>query len=108
MEAAMPDGEGSERRVNKRIPFIHDVEVEGLGNRRCLDISIGGMYLESPVSFPEETIVDLKIRLNSKEEQPLELQARVMYIHEGVGMGLSFVNLSSEVKEKIKLFIERS
>lgn len=104
----MEDGGAAERRAHKRVTFIHEVDVEGLGKRRCLDIGVGGMYLESTVSFPASTIIDLRFRLVESDSQPVQVKARVMYVHEGVGMGLSFVNLSPQDAERINRFIESS
>ena len=103
VEAGQP-----ERRHAKRISFIHEVEVEGLGKLRCLDISCGGMYLESPTSFPKDTVVDLQIKLQESDSQPIRSKARVVYVHEGVGMGLSFIELSEQDSDKIRELVEKT
>lgn len=98
---------GFERRTHKRIPFIKEVEVIGVGMRRCSDLSIGGMYLDTVVSFPIGTLLDLQFKLRDADEHPIQVQARVVYEHEGVGVGLSFVKLSPEDLDKIRKFIEQ-
>jgi c-di-GMP-binding flagellar brake protein YcgR len=104
----MEEGGQSERRTGKRVTFIQEVEVDGLGKRRCLDIAIGGMYLESAVSFPPNTVIDLSFNLQGSDPRPLRIKARVMYVHEGVGMGLAFVDLSEADAERIRQFTEQS
>jgi len=102
----MSDPAPSERRVHKRIHFIKEVQVVDVGMRRCSDLSIGGMYLETVVSLPAGSTIHLRFKLEDTDEHPLEVEARVLYSHESVGAGLSFVNLSKENQEKLRKFIE--
>lgn len=103
----MVNGNQEDRRRNKRIPFVQDAIVEGVGPRRLSDLSVGGVYLESSVSFPVGTDIDLRFKLNDADPQDVQLKARVIYIHEGVGMGLLFINLSPEITEKIKKVVDQ-
>ena len=103
----MAENNVPERRSARRVHFIQDVIVEGLGTRRCSDLSMGGMYLETPVSFPIDTIVDLQFKLPGKDESPVKAKTRVVYIHEGVGLGLVFVELSQNDRERIQKFVEQ-
>ena len=97
----------SERRLNKRISFIKDMEV-GVGLRRSADLSLGGMYLETVTNFPIGSILDLRFKLQANDDHTIQAQAKVLYEHTGIGIGLCFVNLSSEDYEKINLFVEQS
>ena len=51
--------------------------------------------------------MDLRFKLREADEHPIQIQARVLYIHEGVGMGLGFVNLNSDDRARIVKFIEQ-
>jgi hypothetical protein len=90
----MTEAENPERRRQKRIPFIKEVEVVGVATRRCSDLSVHGMYLETVHTFSDGTQVDLRFKLNDSDPAPIKVKARVLYRHEGVGVGLGFVNLS--------------
>ena len=100
VETGQPD-----RRKQKRIHFIKEVEVVGVGVRRCSDLSTEGMYLETVHSVPIGTICDLQFKLSDTDPQPIKVQGCVIYVHEGVGMGLNFVNLKPEDLERIKQFV---
>jgi hypothetical protein len=100
-ETGQPD-----RRRRKRIHFIKEVELIGVGMRRCSDLSIDGMYLETVHSVPVGSICDLQFKLHDSDEHPIKVQASVKYVHQGVGLGLSFVNLKPEDLERIKKFID--
>jgi PilZ domain len=102
----MVDGNQNDRRSTKRIPFLKDAMVEGLGSRRISDLSVGGVYLESPVSFPVGTDIDIRFKINDADDHFVQVKARVVYIHEGVGMGLCFVDPSPEITDKIKKVID--
>ncbi len=102
----MAETEQPDRRQQKRIHFIKEVEVVGAGMRRCSDLCIDGMYIETIHSVPVDTVFDLKFKLHDSDEHPIKVQARVRYVHESVGMGVDFVNLKPEDLERIKKFIE--
>jgi len=101
------DGQ-DERRKHKRIPFLKEIEVVGMGIYRASDISMGGMYLESMLDFPPGTPLDLRFKLNDSDESPMVLQARVLYSQPSVGLGLGFVNIKKEDQERILKFVEKS
>lgn len=103
----MAETEHHERRQHKRTPFIREVEVVGIGMFRCSDLSISGMYRETVHAFPLGTVVDLRFKLRDTDKHPIMVQAEVLYIHEGVGVGLGFVNLDLEDHEKIVRFLEQ-
>jgi hypothetical protein len=102
----IPGGQ-DERRRQKRIPFLKEIEVVGLGIFRSSDISIGGMYLESMQDFPAGTLLDLRFKLNHSDEEPILLQARVLYSQPHVGLGLAFVNINSADRERILKLVEQ-
>ena len=97
----------SERRTHKRVPFFNEVEVVGVGTRRCSDLSIGGIYLETVSIFPDGTLMTLRFKLHHSDERPIEVQARALYGVQGLGVGLAFIDLSPENLERIQKFIDR-
>ena len=102
----MAETEQPDRRRQKRIHFIKEVEVTGVGVRRCSDLSTDGMYIETVHSVPVGSICDLQFKLHDSDEHLIKVQASVIYVHQGVGMGLSFVNLKPEDLERIKKFVD--
>ncbi len=96
-----------ERREHRRIPFIREVEVIGIGIFRCSNLSSGGLYLETVHAFPVGTVIDLRFKLRATDEHPMTIQTCVLYVHEGAGVGFGFVNLDLEDHEKIVRFIEQ-
>jgi len=102
----MDETDRPERRQNKRGPFIQEVEVIGLGIYRCSDLSVGGMYLETVQLFHVGTDLSLRFKINDGEVQPIAVQSRVIYAHEGVGIGLGFVDLKPADHARIVKFIE--
>lgn len=103
----MADLPSDERRTNKRITFINEVEVVGSGTQRCSDLSVGGMYLETVAAYVRGTLLDLQFKLSGSEERLIKVQARVLYQHPGVGVGLGFENLSPGDLEALDQFIRQ-
>ena len=97
---------GAEKRAHKRVSFVQEVEAEGLGRRRCSDLSEGGLYLETDVSIPVDAIVDLRFKLLDSDTDPIRVKARVAYVHPNIGLGLKFINLSAQDRERIKQLVE--
>jgi Tfp pilus assembly protein PilZ len=102
----MAESERPERRKTKRVPFVQEIEVVGVGMPRCSDIGTGGLYLETVQVFPVGTQLALRFKLHDTDEQPIEVQARVLYMHEGIGIGLGFVDLNSGDRARIVKFME--
>lgn len=103
----MAETSKSERRRNKRVSFIKEVELVGVGMRRCSDLGIDGMYIETVASFPIGTVLDLRFKLQETDDYPIQVQTQVLYEHESMVIGLGFVNLSPENREKIHKFIDQ-
>ncbi|GEM_PF-3440074 len=96
-----------EQRASKRVPFIRDIEIVGVGWRRTTDLSIGGMYIETVADFQNGTELDLRFRLTDADSEEIRVRARVLYVHPGIGAGISFLNLSPQNQEKIQAWIDR-
>lgn len=95
-----------ERRRNKRVHFVKEIEVVGVGIRRSTDLSVGGMYLDTHEHFPQGSHIELRFKIHDTDPQPIQVHARVLYVHDGVGIGLGFVDLKSEDQVKIKKFVQ--
>jgi len=65
----------------------------------AFDISAGGMYVLTDQPFKPGAVI--KISLLFRKEI-LEIQSKVKYCHEGVGIGIMFIDLDNELKDKIK------
>ena len=106
MQKKRKDQETVENRSQKRISYIREIKI-GSGIRRSTDLSIDGMYLEASAKFPVGAFVELQFKLQESDKIPLQLQAQVIYVHEGTGVGVRFLNLSTQDREKIQKFIDQ-
>ena len=102
----MQSEKGSERRKYKRVRIIQEMFFGDRGIRKMDDISEQGMFIATPDVFMKGSILDLKFRLFN-QDQPVSVKAEVRYVQEGVGMGMRFMNLKPEDRERIKKFVER-
>jgi c-di-GMP-binding flagellar brake protein YcgR len=96
-----------ERRSSGRVPFDKEVEVVGVGKCRSSDISIGGMYLITKQAFPPGNPITLRFKLHEGDAQPIQVRARVLYTHKGIGIGLGFIDLNFDDLARIVKFIEQ-
>jgi len=96
-----------EQRASRRVPFITEIEIVGVGKRRSIDLSRGGMYIEMVADFQTGAEFELRFKLTDADPEEIRVRARVLYIHPGIGAGISFLNLSAQNEEKIQKWIER-
>ena len=99
---------GQDNRRLKRAPFIQDVEVIGVGMRRCSDIGAGGMYLDGVDPFPIGALHKIRFKLQNSDPEPMEIQIRVLYVHPGVGSGFGFVDLDPDIKNRIENYVSQN
>ncbi len=90
-----------DRRHSQRALFCNEVEVVGYGPRRSADLSVGGMFIETIAAFPRDTVLKLKFKLDN-ESAPIVVQARVLYVANGIGVGVEFTDLSPEDRARIE------
>jgi CheY-like chemotaxis protein len=88
-----------ERREHERIPFREDIIVDGVMKATSVDISEGGLYICTVQPFAEDTVIEVTIPFRGKS---LTVKARVQYSQVGIGMGVRFVNISDEQRQKLK------
>jgi Tfp pilus assembly protein PilZ len=84
-----------------------DIDIVGVGKRRTMDLSTGGMYIETVADFQTGTEFDLRFKLPGADGEEIRVRARVLYIHPGIGAGVSFLDLSAQNEEKIQKWIEQ-
>jgi c-di-GMP-binding flagellar brake protein YcgR len=95
------------RRKHRRVSFVKDVVLEGVGPARSSDISAGGMYIETMSGFRVGADVVLQFKLNHTDRDVIKSHALVRYVHEGVGMGLAFTDLSPDDRDKIDRLVNQ-
>jgi hypothetical protein len=91
-----------DRRNSQRAFFCNEVEVVGYGSRRSADLSAGGMFLETIAAFPRDTVLKLKFKLGENESAPVVVQGRVLYVANGIGVGIEFIDLSPDDRARIE------
>ena len=90
--------EHSQRRSVRRCPFVASAEVNELLSAtklvlRTSELSIGGCYLDTLNPFPEGTVIQCRIL---RDEGVFESEAKVVYSNPGFGMGVTFIEMTSE------------
>jgi hypothetical protein len=95
-----------EKRRHRRVKILQDIHFGHRGHRRVDDISEEGMFIATPAGYMPESVLDLKFRLFN-DDAPIEVQAEVRYVQEGIGMGVRFLNLTPADRERIRKFVER-
>ena len=94
------------RRQHNRVPCITVVEIQDIGLFRSLEIGVGGMYIETITSYPVGTILELQFKLNKSDDRPIKVLGNVVYDHKCIGIGIRFLDLKPEDREKIEKFME--
>jgi hypothetical protein len=97
MQRNKPLHPGKQRAV-RRCPLVASAEVtelrsEALLSGRISEIGLGGCYVDSLNSFPEGTLVGLRI---VRDQGVFETQAKVVYSDAGFGMGLAFTEMTPD------------
>ena len=65
-----------------------------------------GMFIATQGGYLPESVLDLKFRLFN-DDDPIEVQAEVRHVQEGIGMGVRFLDLKPEDRKRIREFVER-
>lgn len=99
--------QGREDKRQERLILKKEVTINNAVRGYALDVSIGGMYIYTPIQQPKGNMIDLRFDLEDGGP-PIVTKARVQYVNQGVGMGISFFNLSVENAERIKKFVKKN
>ena len=99
-----------ERRTSQRLPVqLHVVETheDSTYFQRTANLSTGGLYLEGTMPHPPGTRVRLRFSLPDAEEM-IEVTGEIMPAGKDaeLGMGVRFLDLRPQDRERIDRFIE--
>jgi hypothetical protein len=95
LEGDLPSLE--DRRKHNRSRLIIDVFFAGAdetGIAHTTDISPGGLYMKTHAEIPEGALVMLRIPLG--HESQIMVNARVIYVSPGYGVGVRFEGIADE------------
>ena len=79
----------------------------GFGSLQCLNLSVGGMYLTTMIPFyVKEAIFGIQFKLYEIHEHIINVQGCAVNHRRG-GVGVSFINLKIEDRQRIEEFTAR-
>jgi hypothetical protein len=99
----------AERRAAPRYDFLALVEAAETAGVMCIqgrlrDVSTKGCYVNTPSTFPAGTTLQVVI---SRDGETFRSNSKVVYVHEGIGMGLVFVDAANEQLETLNSWLVR-
>ena len=96
-----------EKRRHPRLPVLMECRVDGASGHaemRLTDLSPVGCYVDTNITFPQDTRVSLTVRLGDDE---VTLAGRVVPMPStGYGFGVEFVDLDESTRQKIEAYIQ--
>lgn len=98
---------GEESRREPRVCLASDVDCEldtGRVRWRFADISAGGMFIDVYDPLPPGTLFRLRFQL---DPPPISARAQVHYVQPRIGMGVEFVELANEDRQRIRGIVDR-
>jgi PilZ domain-containing protein len=98
---------GQENRREPRVSLSSEVECEvdsGHVRWRFADLSAGGMFIDVYDPLPTGTLFRLRFLL---EPPPIAARAQVHYAQPRIGMGVEFVELAQEDRQRIREIVDR-
>lgn len=94
--------ERQQDRVSVPMSVILDCS-SGKREVRMTDLSIGGCYVDSIAGVGPEEVVGLRLILpNGRSE---DLSGTVVYVHEGIGFGVQFNDMTREQRTVLEQLI---
>lgn len=97
----------NDRREEKRISYVCEVECHGAGLGRLVtrinDLSMSGAFIDSTTCYASGTVLDLRFRINNVT---IETSAEVRYNSPAKGMGVRFRELKPEYAAALESLIE--
>jgi hypothetical protein len=100
----LPREAPGERRTVLRIPLLTEVLIDRLAQRRGVDLSSRGMYLETLSSYAVGTPLHITLRLDFTS---IEANTTVVFSDPGIGIGLKFVRLSTAARHRLETVVHR-
>lgn len=94
----------AKQRRNKRVLIMQELVIDGKPAGQAIDLSMDGMYVSTRAKFAKGDIVTIRFQLDN---EPMEVKGRILYRHEGIGMGVKFVSIKSEDGQRIAAHIEK-
>jgi hypothetical protein len=98
---------GEDNRREPRVALSSEVDCElehGHVRWRFADISAGGMFIDVYDPLPPGTLFRLRFQL---DPPPIAARAQVHYVQPRIGMGVEFVELAQEDRERIREIVDR-
>lgn len=109
-ELTPPDSHREQRR-HARVDLFQEIVCEDGGveaRSGVADVSVGGMFVDMPHAwFPSGSRISARFALRAGEP-PISALGEVHYVQDGIGMGIRFVELRDEERERIAEFVEES
>jgi uncharacterized protein (TIGR02266 family) len=106
----MSSDEG-DRRIGSRIPvemWVEESTDHELYFQRSANISSGGIYLENTIPHPVGTVVSLAFILPG-DTLKVRVKGEIVNADNGqLGMGVKFLQLDDEARERIRAFVSRA
>jgi len=114
-DADRPDSKtpSEERRSSARIPvemWVEESTERELYFQRGANISVGGIFLERTIPHVRGTVVTLQFTLPN-DTSPLKVKGEIVNVGEAtteLGMGIKFLDLADDDRQRIHSFIERA
>jgi hypothetical protein len=100
---------GSERRKAPRYSFVATTELTDTTNAskhtgRVTEISRHGCYVDILNMLPVGTLLHVRI---SCDEGTFETKAKILYVHDRIGMGVQFLDTSKDQLEIIDSWLAK-
>jgi PilZ domain-containing protein len=95
------------KRAVRRIQLVATAEVtardtETKLSARMSELGLGGCYVDTLCPFPTGTLLHVRI---IRDGGAFECEAKVVYVHEGFGMGIAFTNMAIDQRRMLENWI---
>ena len=99
---------GIDKRQHRRAMLVTQIRCESLGREELMltrDISTGGMFATAKNPFPSDSTVSVSFRL-AAGDPPISCRGKIVYSIQGMGMGITFEDLSEEARQALQKFVD--
>ena len=97
-------------RQHRRVKLVTQVQCDALDckeMRVTRDVSVGGMFFEMRFPLPVDSELSVTFRLRPGEPA-ITCRGKVVFSHVSQGMGIRFLDLSAEVRERLQNFVNEA